>query len=66
MVANWEEAGLLTLICDVQLYSCHFPISILGQVWCLIESIPDLGPLSYFHKKSMATDDVCDIAYLNT
>ena len=30
--------------CDV----CHFPIGILGQVWCLIVSIPDLCPLSYF------------------
>ena len=26
----------------------HFPIGILGQVWCLIVSIPDLCPLSYF------------------
>ena len=26
----------------------HFPINILGQVWCLIVSIPDLCPLSYF------------------
>ena len=25
-----------------------FPIGILGQVWCLIVSIPDLCPLSYF------------------
>ena len=24
------------------------PIGILGQVWCLIVSIPDLCPLSYF------------------
>ena len=24
----------------------HFPIGILGQVWCLIVSIPDLCPLS--------------------
>ena len=26
---------------------CHFPIGILGQVLCLIVSIPDLCPLSY-------------------
>ena len=25
-----------------------FPIGILGQAWCLIVSIPDLCPLSYF------------------
>ena len=28
-----------------------FPCGILGQVWCLIVSIPDLCPLSYFDKK---------------
>ena len=28
---------------------CHFTIGILGQVWCLIVSIPDLCPLSYLH-----------------
>ena len=26
----------------------HFPIGILGQVWFLIVSIPDLCPISYF------------------
>ena len=28
--------------------SCHFPIGILGQVWCLIVSLPDHCSLSYF------------------
>ena len=27
---------------------CHFPIGILGQVWYLIVSIPDLCTLNYF------------------
>ena len=27
---------------------CHFPIGILGQVWYLIVSIPDLCTLAYF------------------
>ena len=27
----------------------HFPIGILGLVWCLIVSIPDICPLSYFY-----------------
>ena len=27
---------------------CHFPIGILGQVWYLIVSIPDLCTLTYF------------------
>ena len=27
-------------------------VCILGQVWCLIVSIPDLCPLSYFEESS--------------
>ena len=30
------------------LWVCHFPIGILGQVWYLIVSIPDLRTLTYF------------------
>ena len=30
------------------LWVCHFPIGILGQVWYLIVSIPDLCTLTYF------------------
>ena len=33
------------------LWVCHFPIGILGQVWYLIVSIPDLCNLTYFGKK---------------
>ena len=33
------------------LWVYHFPISILGQVWYLIVSIPDLCTLTYFHRK---------------
>ena len=29
---------------------CHFPIGILDQVWCLIVSIHDPFPLSYFYE----------------
>ena len=32
------------------LWVCHFPIGILGQVWYLIVSIPDLCTLTYFFK----------------
>ena len=39
---------LLALVCDVKLRVCYFPIGILGQVWYLIVSIPDLCRLSYF------------------
>ena len=47
VVTSWERADLLTLVCGVQLCVCHFPIGILGQVWYLIASIPDLCPLIY-------------------
>ena len=30
------------------LWFCHFPIGILGQVWYLIVSIPDLCTITYF------------------
>ena len=32
------------------LWVCHFPIGILGQVWYLIVSFPDLCNLTYFFK----------------
>ena len=32
------------------LWVCHFPIGILGHVWYLIVSIPDLCTLTYFYK----------------
>ena len=35
------------------LWVCHFPIGILGQVWYLIVSIPDLCTLTYFYCKNM-------------
>ena len=54
--ALWSP-DLLALVCDILLRSCHFPIGILGQVWCLIVSIPDLCPRSYFEPvpKSLLT-----------
>ena len=48
VVTCWERADLLALVCGVLLLVCHFPIGILGQVWYLIVSIPDLCTLSYF------------------
>ena len=44
-------ADHLALVCGIQLRICHFPIGILGQVWYLIVSIPDLCTLTYFHVK---------------
>ena len=48
VVTCWERADLLALVCGV-LWVCHFPIGILGQVWYLIVSIPDLCNLTYFY-----------------
>ena len=42
VVTCWERADLLALVCGVLLWVCYFPIGILGQVWYLIVSIPDL------------------------
>ena len=39
----------LIVVNTVQLENCHFPIGILGQVWCLIVSISDICPLPYFN-----------------
>ena len=41
------KADLLALVCGVLPKVYHFPIGILGQVWYLIVSIPDLCTLTY-------------------
>ena len=46
VVTCWERADLLALVYGVQLLVCHCPIGILGQVWYLIVSIPDLCKLT--------------------
>ena len=48
VVTCWERADLLALVCGVYMLVCHFPIGILGQVWYLTVSIPDLCTLTYF------------------
>ena len=47
VVTCWERADLLALVCGVYCEFSHFPIGILGQVWYLIVSIPDLYTLTY-------------------
>ena len=42
------KADLLALVCDVYCDFVTFPFGILGQVWYLIVSIPDLCCFSYF------------------
>ena len=48
VVACWERAGLLALVCGAWLWVCRFLIGILGQAYYLIVSIPDLCTLTYF------------------
>ena len=54
-VPLWSPAGkradLWALVCGVLLWVCFFPIGILGQVWYLIVSIPDLCTLTNFDYK---------------
>ena len=38
------------------LWVCHFPIGILGQVWYLIVSIPDLCTFTYFCSRTQHSD----------
>ena len=47
--ALWSPAGKgLTSWLSFVVYNCEFPVGILGQVWYLIVSIPDLCTLTYF------------------
>ena len=48
VVTCWERADLLALVSDVYCILVTFPCGILGQVWYLIVSFPDLCLLSYF------------------
>ena len=47
VITCWERADLLALVCGALLSVCHFPIGILGQVWYLIVSIPNICTLTY-------------------
>ena len=47
VVTSWERADLLALVGDVYCIFVTFPCGILGQVWYLIVSFPDLCHLSY-------------------
>ena len=51
---------LLALVCGVELWVCHFPIGILGQVWYLIVSIPDLCTLTYLCANAICTKVLYD------
>ena len=65
--ALWSPAGkgltswLSFVVSSVSLV-CHFPIGILGQVWYLIVSIPDLCTITYFHANQTS---ICLDPHLN-
>ena len=46
MVTCWERSSLLVLVGDVYCIFVTFPCGILGEVWYLIVSFPDLYRLS--------------------
>ena len=47
VVTCWERTDLLALVCDVKLCFITFLCGILGEMWYLIVSFPDLWRLSY-------------------
>ena len=47
VVTGWEKADILAFVFDVYCDFVIFPFGILGQVWCLIVSIPDSCHRSY-------------------
>ena len=53
MVTCWEGADILALL-YVMFYCVFdtFPWGVLGRVWCLVVSIPDLCLLTYFEKST--------------
>ena len=50
VVTCWKRADLLALVGDVYYNFVTFPCGIMGQVWYLIVSFPDLCRLSYFKR----------------
>ena len=59
VVTCWERSDLFALLYVT--FSCYFvtlPYGVLGQVWCLIVSMPDLFLLPYFKKISFAIIDL--------
>ena len=49
VVTYWERADLLALVGVVYCSFAAFPCGILGQVWYLIVSLPDLRRLFYLN-----------------
>ena len=56
LVATLEMADLLALVVDFYCIFVTFPFGILGQVWHLIVSFPDLCLLSYLEAEWLKFD----------
>ena len=54
VVTGWERAFLLALVDDVYCIFVTFPYGILGQVWYMTVSFPDLCRLSDFNNTGYA------------
>ena len=61
----WERAGLLALVNDVYCICVTFLCGILGHVWYLIVSFPDLCLLSYFDYSVPDADEIKRMQRLN-
>ena len=65
VVTYWERADLLALAVDIYwVFFVSFPCGILGQVWCLIVSFPDLCHLSYFVRPIKTDGKLCNSGIL--
>ena len=61
VVTCWERDGLLALL--YVMFSCvfvTFQCGVLGQVWYLIVSIPDIFLLTYFEVIGVTINDIFD------
>ena len=64
--ALWSPGGkgLVSWLSFV-MSNCEVPIGILGQVWCLIVSISDLCPFSYFYLVRVFSDVLVAFLYFD-
>ena len=60
VVTYWDRADISALFGDVYCIVITFPCGILGQLWYLIVSFPDLCRLSYFDQRcDLGANDQC-------
>ena len=57
---------MLALVCGVNLAFCYFPMWYPGSGVVLIESIPDLCPISYFVRCKIGMRSVAKIGNTNS